>query len=803
MRALAGRTVDATSVIAGALTPDTISERVAKAYRRHLFGDATLQDLPDHPRFVINATSVQSGVLFRFSKPYMADWRVGRVNRPDRRARRRRGGLVGVPARPLPLRARPARRDWIDEEGNDLGHGEYRERAVLSDGGVYDNLGLETAWKACRTVLVSDAGGQMAAEPDPDHDWGRHLFRVLGVIDNQVRSLRKRQSRRRVQRQASARAPTGASARDIADFDLADALPAPHAATMALATLSTRLARLDDVVQERLINWGYAACDAGMRAHVDPALPAPGRLPLSRGRDRRRVSEHDELLRRFLPRLRYDSNEQYFADSAAQWTDNPGNELRARRRRRCWPARPSSRSLTSATVRDAAGVRLHLRPAPRLPRPVRGAAGRPARAHATAPTGTRSSRTAGSGSSTGSGTSTTTTRSRSTPACTRATGRWCSCGCTATSPTSRSTPSTSTPRSAPWTDVEHDDGHPVVYVARGSDASYFEAGFHTTEAWYDIADGKRKTPELTLEILDGDGPGWARWPGRWGDTQPRLPGGLQQPSPTGPGAKAQWSEARHAARQGDHAAARTRRAEAPDVTIARNGDWMRIDVRLRAPRPAAARADRDGQLTRRGRRAAAHLHVLARGHRQRHAQHAHPDRPGQALRRLHEHERGRPAGAVGVDADAARPRRRGQAKSRPAGRRAGARQRLRVDPRPPQARRTLSTSPAASVISSTRSPSRSRPPVLQRPLALGRLRHVDRPRRALGVGAVRAQVERRAPARGRERVARRAGRPARRRVLLVGVDPAARDVRSISRGPASFLRGPGQRRVHPGHLARR
>ena len=107
VRALAGRTVDATSVIAGALTSDTISERVAKAYRRHLFGDATLQDLPDHPRFVINATSVQSGVLFRFSKPYMADWRVGRVNDPDVAARRRGGGLVGVPARPLPLRARP------------------------------------------------------------------------------------------------------------------------------------------------------------------------------------------------------------------------------------------------------------------------------------------------------------------------------------------------------------------------------------------------------------------------------------------------------------------------------------------------------------------------------------------------------------------------------------------------------------------------------------------------------------------------------------------------------------------------
>jgi NTE family protein len=33
------------------------------------------------------------------------------------------------------------------------------------------------------------------------------------------------------------------------------------------------------VDQERLINWGYAVCDAGMRKHVDPALPAPPSFP--------------------------------------------------------------------------------------------------------------------------------------------------------------------------------------------------------------------------------------------------------------------------------------------------------------------------------------------------------------------------------------------------------------------------------------------------------------------------------------------------------------------------------------------
>jgi len=40
------------------------------------------------------------------------------------------------------------------------------------------------------------------------------------------------------------------------------------------------------------------------------------------------VAGHADLLKRFQPQLRYDSQEAFFADSAAEWTDNPGNELR-------------------------------------------------------------------------------------------------------------------------------------------------------------------------------------------------------------------------------------------------------------------------------------------------------------------------------------------------------------------------------------------------------------------------------------------------------------------------------------------
>jgi NTE family protein len=61
------------SVAVGMIAPGGIGGRAAAAYRRHLFGDATLQSLPadaEGPRFVINATNLQSGDLWRFSRPF-------------------------------------------------------------------------------------------------------------------------------------------------------------------------------------------------------------------------------------------------------------------------------------------------------------------------------------------------------------------------------------------------------------------------------------------------------------------------------------------------------------------------------------------------------------------------------------------------------------------------------------------------------------------------------------------------------------------------------------------------------------
>ena len=66
---------------------------------------------------------------------------------------------------------------------------------------------------------------------------------------------------------------------DIADYRLPDALPCPLEATTALANFPTRLKAVDDRMQERLINWGYAVCDSAMRRHVASAPTAPARFP--------------------------------------------------------------------------------------------------------------------------------------------------------------------------------------------------------------------------------------------------------------------------------------------------------------------------------------------------------------------------------------------------------------------------------------------------------------------------------------------------------------------------------------------
>ena len=278
LRALGRTTIDVKATILGLILPGRVSDRVAAAYESHLFGSATLQDMPDNPRFVINATNVQSGALWRFMKPFMRDYRVGEVKNPTVKLSVAVAASSAFPPVLSPVELQLDDASFTPSSGQDLQMPPYTTNPILADGGIYDNLGLETAWKRYRTILVSDAGGKLQPEPEPKSDWGRHAYRVLNLVDNQVRSLRKRQVIDSFEQGARSGAYWGIRT-DIGDYGLTDALACPAAATMKLAETPTRLQAMDDQLQERLINWGYAVCDAALRKYVNPAVGKPANFP--------------------------------------------------------------------------------------------------------------------------------------------------------------------------------------------------------------------------------------------------------------------------------------------------------------------------------------------------------------------------------------------------------------------------------------------------------------------------------------------------------------------------------------------
>ena len=194
LQAFCHRTVDAPAIGLGTLLPGRRPSDLLQAeYAEHLYGTTTLQDLPDRPRFVFNATNLATGVSFRFSKPYAGDYRIGLIRNPAFPVALAVTASSAFPPflSPVVIQMDPAAFERV--EGADLfDQVAYRERLLLTDGGAYDNLGLETVWNRYETVLTSDAGAPFGLELDPETAWHSQVLRALDIATNQSRGLRKR-----------------------------------------------------------------------------------------------------------------------------------------------------------------------------------------------------------------------------------------------------------------------------------------------------------------------------------------------------------------------------------------------------------------------------------------------------------------------------------------------------------------------------------------------------------------------------------------------------------------------------------
>jgi NTE family protein len=298
IRKIANETIDLPSIVWGIFNPfKTVSDEVAEAYDKYLFDGTKLNELPaSHednentsprtPRFVFNATNVKTGTLWRFSQKYMADWRVGRVNAPDVPLARVVAAASAFPPFLSPMRLDLKGFQFVPGSSPPDVDPELLSEAVLTDGGVYDNLGLETAWKRYKTIYVSDGGRPTTADLQPASDWPRHARRLIDLLERQVGALRVRQTIAAFNDARDVHKGTyWGIATDLGKYSA----PSPNFNcakddAASVAVIDTRLASLSDRDQRRIINWGYASCDLSMRTYVDALRDQPqGRFPFPSG----------------------------------------------------------------------------------------------------------------------------------------------------------------------------------------------------------------------------------------------------------------------------------------------------------------------------------------------------------------------------------------------------------------------------------------------------------------------------------------------------------------------------------------
>ncbi len=193
---LTSANIDIWAGVLGLLLPfRTGGDMVRAAYDRRLFHGATLQDLPadsEGPRFVVLATNYQLNSLWRFSRPYAADYRVGMIANPDFSLAKVVAASSGFPPVFCPIGFDLRAYQVQPLVGADMHAPPYTRYAEMADGGIYDNMGLEPIWKRYGVLLISNAGDPFKQTPRGPRSWPMMLLRILGMIHRQAENNRVR-----------------------------------------------------------------------------------------------------------------------------------------------------------------------------------------------------------------------------------------------------------------------------------------------------------------------------------------------------------------------------------------------------------------------------------------------------------------------------------------------------------------------------------------------------------------------------------------------------------------------------------
>lgn len=284
MQKFCSETADIEAGILGWITPfRSAGDYLARHYADELFGTVSLKDLPDHarpgnPLFIFYATNMQTGRSFRMRHDYVADWMLGVSKKTNMPLARAVAASSAFPPIFSPITLSTDAADWSD--GSDIENiADLRRKIVLADGGIYDNMGLESLQGHVDIALVSDAGAPFDLETSPRGNYYSQLGRVRDILIDQTRALRKRWLLAEFNA-GRARGAYWGIGTHIKDYTAVNALAVDNALTLSLESEPTRLASIADDRQAHLINWGYALCDAALRTRAGLTVPPATQPPL-------------------------------------------------------------------------------------------------------------------------------------------------------------------------------------------------------------------------------------------------------------------------------------------------------------------------------------------------------------------------------------------------------------------------------------------------------------------------------------------------------------------------------------------
>jgi NTE family protein len=252
---------------------DTTVEALAARYERDLTR-LRLDALPARPEFLFLATDMAYGVSWIFAREWMGDYQVGYMTPPSEFtvARAVAASSCFPPLfEPMRLRLDPAA-----ITGGSAPRDERREECLsdlrLTDGGTYDNMGLEPVWKSHAVVLVSDAGGLFTHESDQGLLW--RVPRYQAIQERQARAVRKRWLVAGLASGMIDGAYWGIGSAASKYMDGACGY-SKALARDTIAEVRTDLDAFSDAEAAVLVNHGYLLVDAALRRHVRALLPDP------------------------------------------------------------------------------------------------------------------------------------------------------------------------------------------------------------------------------------------------------------------------------------------------------------------------------------------------------------------------------------------------------------------------------------------------------------------------------------------------------------------------------------------------